>query len=1038
MAAPLTVPAAGLVEGLLAAPAGGSIEIGRVTLRLSPAAVHIGLRDVMVRAPGIAASVSQVVLTQRLSGRFATVEEPLVRIDPVALGGGAARLPDPRDALRALDAALAGAGETFARRGVREVTVAGGRLEVVSSGRPITEARVFQDVTAIVAGGPDFSVSLGLVGAGGRVDASLRRAAVEGGSVVRAEVAGLVPDDLAALAAVESGFPLAAVLDARFSDAGGVEAASATIEVGEGVVIFGPDPPRTLDEARIALSLSPSGSILVEEGEVLAGGTRVPFTGAVSPGEAPGAPWTFTLASRGALLDPPDLDEPSVVVERADAYGSLDLAARRVVVERMSLEMAQGRGDAVLTFDFSDGPRLSGAARIGPAAIGALRAVWPPILAHGPRMATLGTVLGGFVEGVDIDLALTPLELDGDPTTHDMIEGGLTVETTFRDATLAGKAVPVAVRRARGTLSIRDTVLTARLDGGIVGVDGHDLDVVEATFEIPAMHERPPTATLRAIVEGPLSAVVAIANRVGIEQLEKFALTPADVTGSVRAQIWLETPLADGIPLESRRWSIDALLTGAGASVPLAGRKVENANLEVVINSRRIAARGRAVIDGLALDVNYSELFAGGRSGAARFVLTDEERRRRGIDTGGMLRGPVVVTVEADDDERRSFTADFTEAEIALPVFAKAAGRSLVAEGVVVGDGGAMQLQDLRLEGSGAELAGALMVSGGALEWAALDTVAFSSGDIAQLNVESKDGGGYRIDLDAERLDARRLVRSFREGGGESSGGPKLPVTLRARAGQLRLSDDAVAGDVSLDAVYDGTRLRRLSLAGRLDGVGEGSFAARIAPGANGSRDVRAEMRELGRLLAAFDLYGRMDGGRTTVEARLDQDGVLVGRMTVRDFALTNERTLDAVIARARTAHGAADERNPLPLAFQGTDGSASIPFEGLVMDFEKRGSVVRITEAILRGPVMGGTVEGTVDLSARTVALNGTFIPAYGVNNLFGRLPLFGEILGGGDTGGLIGVTFRLAGPMDDPQLLLNPISAIAPGIFRRIFEFR
>lgn len=163
-----------------------------------------------------------------------------------------------------------------------------------------------------------------------------------------------------------------------------------------------------------------------------------------------------------------------------------------------------------------------------------------------------------------------------------------------------------------------------------------------------------------------------------------------------------------------------------------------------------------------------------------------------------------------------------------------------------------------------------------------------------------------------------------------------------------------------------------------------------------------------------------------------------MGSVLVRDFALANETTLEAVIARARTAQGLGDERSPLPLAFRGNDGAAAIPFDRLAIDFEKRGDVIFVREAILRGPVMGGTVEGTVNLAERTVSLNGTFIPAYGVNNLFGRLPLFGEILGGGDTGGLIGVTFRLAGPLDDPQLLLNPISAIAPGIFRRIFEFR
>ena len=31
-----------------------------------------------------------------------------------------------------------------------------------------------------------------------------------------------------------------------------------------------------------------------------------------------------------------------------------------------------------------------------------------------------------------------------------------------------------------------------------------------------------------------------------------------------------------------------------------------------------------------------------------------------------------------------------------------------------------------------------------------------------------------------------------------------------------------------------------------------------------------------------------------------------------------------------------------------------------------------------------------------------------------------------------------RPVGPLDDPILAINPLSAVAPGIFRRIFEFQ
>ena len=66
---------------------------------------------------------------------------------------------------------------------------------------------------------------------------------------------------------------------------------------------------------------------------------------------------------------------------------------------------------------------------------------------------------------------------------------------------------------------------------------------------------------------------------------------------------------------------------------------------------------------------------------------------------------------------------------------------------------------------------------------------------------------------------------------------------------------------------------------------------------------------------------------------------------------------------------------------------------------------------------------------------MTGTFMPAYGLNRIFGELPLVGALLGNGRDRGLIGVTYKLSGNANTPVLEINPLSVIAPGIFRSIF---
>ena len=89
-----------------------------------------------------------------------------------------------------------------------------------------------------------------------------------------------------------------------------------------------------------------------------------------------------------------------------------------------------------------------------------------------------------------------------------------------------------------------------------------------------------------------------------------------------------------------------------------------------------------------------------------------------------------------------------------------------------------------------------------------------------------------------------------------------------------------------------------------------------------------------------------------------------------------------------------------------------------------------------MRGPMIGATVDGYIDYMRDEVRMRGTFVPLYGLNNMFGQIPVFGLFLGGSNEG-LLGVTYEVVGPPGAPVLRVNPISAVAPGLLRKFFEF-
>ena len=49
---------------------------------------------------------------------------------------------------------------------------------------------------------------------------------------------------------------------------------------------------------------------------------------------------------------------------------------------------------------------------------------------------------------------------------------------------------------------------------------------------------------------------------------------------------------------------------------------------------------------------------------------------------------------------------------------------------------------------------------------------------------------------------------------------------------------------------------------------------------------------------------------------------------------------------------------------------------------------------------------------------LRGTFVPFYGLNNMFGQIPIFGLFLGGGSNEGLLGITYEAVGPPRAPRI--------------------
>src|SRR5690606_34477533 len=80
----------------------------------------------------------------------------------------------------------------------------------------------------------------------------------------------------------------------------------------------------------------------------------------------------------------------------------------------------------------------------------------------------------------------------------------------------------------------------------------------------------------------------------------------------------------------------------------------------------------------------------------------------------------------------------------------------------------------------------------------------------------------------------------------------------------------------------------------------------------------------------------------------------------------------------------------------------------------------------------IGSTFTGTFSQPAAKIDAFGTVIPAYTLNSILGNIPITGTLLSGRQGERLFGLSCKVAGGTEAPQVSVNPVSAPAPAILR------
>ena len=867
----------------------------------------------------------------------------------------------------------------------------------------------------------------------------------DGTKLLTVQANGLSLDEITLAGGLKSlGFdfdmPVAAKVAIRLAADGQIDTAKGTFSLGAGY--FKLDDP---DHEPLLITAVTGGfhldgttnGVEIDRTELHGPISDFALTGHVDLPHALGDPWSGRAELSGTFAPERPGEKPIRLAHGGFAFRAIP-AERRFVLDKADITGPEI--DFSATADVQNGPggiRVRNKASVRHMPATTLVRLWPSFVAAPVRAWLLANLKGGMVE-----TGTATADLDADDLALMKAERSIANDHVRVDFAVSNLALgfmngvpPLLDVAATGVVTGRTFTMDVQ-HGAMEVAPGRRLTLADGTFRVPDNDPKPTPATVDAHIVGGVDTVAELLSRDALKAYADLPMDAAALHGQVDGRLAVGFLMGKDVPPNSASVSVAATATNFALDKLVGKEGLTDATIKLDVDPKAgLKARGEGRIYGAPATIELHKPQAGTGEAVIAITLDEAARTRAGIGSAG-LKGPISAKINAaigtGDKVRAAVDVDLgkTAMEGLLPGFSKPAGRPARATLTVLSRDGGTTLDNLVFEGGGATVRGTVDLDReGDFASARLSQVKLSPGD--DMRVEAQQGGdGLRVVARGANLDARPFLK-WLSGPSTGSGGEpsaKAGLDLELHSTILTGQNSQAVTGAELRLVRRGAQVRRLTLTGR---IGRQPLTVTTQQIDNAPHFI-IHAEDAGASLLFMDLYKRMAGGK--LDANLVMQGQrLNGYATVHDFTVREDPAIRKLAVEGLTSQKRDDGVGATAEA-QAFDPSA-MTFRKLEASFTKTGNIVEVRDGSMFGPALGATVAGTIDFNRDQVNLSGTFVPLFGVNNLFSQLPVLGPLLGGGRHEGLLGLSYRITGSAGNPVLNVNPLSVLAPGFLRQIF---
>jgi len=831
--------------------------------------------------------------------------------------------------------------------------------------------------------------------------------------------------------------PLSAKLGIRLHEDGAISEAAGRFEFGAGYLRFEnpDDEPLMVDKIDGGFHWdSRARRIVIEPSRLAAGATHFAILGAVVLPVHEGDPWAVALSNAETGIAAPDRPgEESVAIDRLSLTGRLFLQKKMLSIDRFTFSGPKCGLALAGSVDWVNGPHVRLGASISPTPVRAVLRLWPSFLAPPIRSYLLPRVHEGILRKGTMRIDFDASDMDAMMRERPPGDEKSAVDFELSGADLEFLSGVPPLRGISGTGHISGRTATfkanhAELDAG----DSQVLMVPEGSFHLADSGLKPTPAIVEAKVSASVGAVGKLLSYEALKPFANLPLDPATLRGHAEGMLEIDLKLGPNMGPDDVSHKINADVTDFYADRLIGSARLEAATLNVVADASGLRTSGQGIMFGVPVAIAMTRLPDKAAEASIVMTLDDGARARMGFGAipglSGLIGAKLSAPIGTGENPKAHVDLDLDQANIDIAGVSKPPGSPGKATFALnVTDTGAL-LDQLVIDAGSIQARGSANLGADfSLLAARFPQARLSSGD--EMAIEAtRAGETMKVNVQARIIDARPFLKSLifnspnprapANGADEHRDtGPIKEIEYDVVAGTLTGYNKIIVNGVELTYAKRGDQLQKFTFAGTVDGR---TISSNLT-GTGSSPQLNIVSEDAGSLLSFLDLYTHMQHGRLIAGMRLSPD-TLAGALVIDDFLLRDEPGL-----RRLVLEGA-------PPADSKIDANA-ISFNKLQVRFRRDGSQLELSEGTMHGEAIGLNVEGALDYVHDRVDMSGTFVPVYAFNNLFAKIPVVGFILAGGANGGLFGINYRITGKASAPTLSINPLSAIAPGIFREIF---